>query len=231
MPVGRTTAGDLKTLPFLPPNAMPAPLLVTYTGGKPVFLKIPSTSGCSNMMLVDGAKPTVVVVDANGPQRRLRWLRNGNWIDAGPKPGEGVIAMGSVLPDGSLLLLLGNDVIGQNYALVRLPVIGGLQNACAACASMPLNDAVQVLRQRAKDDPLARPDPPIGGWRLRGTILVDGAGQLLARPDGDETVIELMQTNVELLRVRLSSPLVLRKDIVVLDAGESKLPVHQLSQP
>jgi hypothetical protein len=225
IPIGRTTAGDLKILPFVPPNAVPAPLLVTYAGGKPVFSKIPPTQGdCFHIVLVDGAKPTVVVDEVNGTQHRLRWLRNGNWIDAGPRPGAGMIAMGSALPDGSLLLLT-KAATAPNYALVRLPVTGGLQNACAACASMPLMNAVQALMSRFQDNPLGQPnlDPT-------GTILVDRAGHLLARPDGEETVIESLQTGAEILRVKLSSPLVLRNDIVILDTGESKLQVHQLAQ-
>ena len=231
----RAPSGDMKPLPdfFLAITAqIPPPLLVTYRGGRPTFTPVADKRSCDGLVVIDGPVPIVLADEGNGQQHRLRWLRNGAWVDAGLKSGDGVPAMGSVMPDGSVLLLMTNAPgAPANHTLLRLPPGGGQQNACAHCASLPLMDAAKALWQRSQDDPTARTDTPFAPMDPQKVIMVDAAGRLLVRPDGDETVIESLHTGAELLRVRLSGPLVLRPSLVVLDSGDAKLQVHQLTPP
>lgn len=229
--LGRTQAGTVLPLPLsLPPGALPSELY-SFRDGKPVLEKADAFD-CMSATVVDGDKPTILTREPTTPQAsqfRIKWLRNGAWIDGGIQPGIGMIGESSVMPDGSVLVLLNpSDSSGPGADLIRLLPGGGQRSACTACSGINVYAAATAISTRLRTGDQGRTEDGPVQIDTRNLVMVDREGKLLAKPDGDETVILSLDTGAELLRVRLGRVLVLRKNLVVVDTGEDKLQVHRL---
>jgi hypothetical protein len=224
---GKTTAGAMIMIPIQPPPGTLRPLIVSYVNGSPSLTAASADCNMSNFV-IDGDKPALVTLVRNGTQAKLKWTRGGAVIDGGDQPGTGVIAEGTALDDGSLLLLLTNAPANNaNHMLIRLLPGGGQALACPQCNSIAVGAAAEALTSKLYDQATGRGQVGIPIVHYDGIVRVDRAGKVLARPEGDETVIQSLVTGKELIRFRLGRVLVLRSDLAIVDTGEANLQVHR----
>jgi len=125
-----------------------------------------------------------------------------------------------------MLLLTNAPANNANHMLIRLPPGGGQALACSACNSIAVSAAAEALAGKLNDQATGRGQVGLGFVHYDGIVRVDRAGKVLARPEGDETVIQSLVTGKELIRFRLGRVLVLRSNLAIVDTGELNLQVH-----
>jgi tetratricopeptide (TPR) repeat protein len=227
MLLGKAASGEYLPIPINTPPGTLRPLIVNFAAGTPSLVSAPQVD-CGMSVLVDGDKPALVTRVPNGAKFTLKWTRGGVLIDGGEQPGVGNIIQATALDDGSLLLLLGNaSANNANDALIRLLPGGGQVPACSACMSIPVEAAAFALTAKVRDEATGRGQFGIPTIDRGGIVQVDRSGKVLARPDGDETVIQSLVTGKELIRFRLGRVLVLRSDLAIVDNGGTKLEIHR----